>query len=352
MDETRSKPTHSSDPKLDLLRDWYAVAFSRDVKAAPTAALIGDIPIVLFRDATNAPVAFVDRCPHRNVPLSLGRRNGEWLECAYHGWSFDAEGVCRKVPGLCRAPEHPSRRATVFPTTEAHGLIWVCPHEGVNPGHMPFPIPHADAPRYMTVRQQVDMHAPLDAVAENALDVPHTAFLHGGLFRRPSQKHEIEVVVRRSRDRVEAEFIGEPRPPGVIGRMLAPKGGILTHTDRFVLPCVAQVEYQLGETHLITTAALTPIATDRTRMFATVCLKLPAIAVPFAPAIRSVAMRIVRQDAVVLDHQTTAVERFGGEVFTSTEIDFLGPQIKKLLRDAFDNKLTDDAHERRVKLKV
>ena len=91
----------------------------------------------------------------------------------------------------------------------------------------------------------------LHAALENTLDVPHTAFLHGGLFRTAEKKNEIDVVVRRHGRRVEAEYLGEPRPQGLVGWLLAPGGGVVQHFDRFLLPSIAQVEYRLGtKSHL------------------------------------------------------------------------------------------------------
>ena len=78
------------------------------------------------------------------------------------------------------------------------------------------------------------MTAGLHAALENTLDVPHTAFLHGGLFRGGRPPVDIEVVVRHTADGVEAEYLGEPRPPGLAGRILAPEGGVVTHVDRFL----------------------------------------------------------------------------------------------------------------------
>ena len=57
--------------------------------------------------------------------------------------------------------------------------------------------------------------------AENALDVPHTAFLHRGLFRSDGTRRPIDVVIRRWHDRVEAQYIGEERPKGIVGWLLA-----------------------------------------------------------------------------------------------------------------------------------
>lgn len=42
------------------------------------------------------PRAFVDRCAHLGLPISLGKVEGGKLRCAYHGWAFDADSgqVC------------------------------------------------------------------------------------------------------------------------------------------------------------------------------------------------------------------------------------------------------------------
>ncbi len=64
------------------------------------------------RDGQGNAGALLDRCPHRNVPLSLGRvaRTGR-LECRYHGWQFDGSGRCRHVPGRKADDDNPERRA-------------------------------------------------------------------------------------------------------------------------------------------------------------------------------------------------------------------------------------------------
>ena len=83
-------------------------------------------------------------------------------------------------------------------------------------------VPYSDDPRYTVVRHEMELDGTVHAAAENALDVPHTAYLHGGLFRTSKARMEIGVVLRRWHDRAEAEYIGESAPPGVLGRILAP----------------------------------------------------------------------------------------------------------------------------------
>jgi len=331
-------PTKGQTSVARVADDWYVVGRSRDLRRRPRAARLLGQPLVLFRDGAGEPAALLDRCPHRNVPLSLGRVADGELECRYHGWRFDGRGTCRRVPGLCDGDEAAARgrAAPAYPTREQDGFVWVYATPDVEPAREPYRFPYLDAPGYTTVRQVVEAEGSLHAVAENALDVPHTAFLHQGLFRGTGTTNRVEVVVRRWHDRVEAEYVGEPRPEGLAAWLLAPGGGEVRHHDRFFLPGVAQVEYRLGErSHFCVTTALTPLEDFRTRLFAVISFKLgwiPGWLV--TPFLKPIGKKIFAQDAVMLAHQTAQVRRFGGEQFTSTEVDALGPAILRLLRSA------------------
>jgi phenylpropionate dioxygenase-like ring-hydroxylating dioxygenase large terminal subunit len=290
------------------------------------------VPLVLFRGEGGEPAALLDRCAHRNVPLSLGRLRGARLECAYHGWRYDAGGACREVPGLS-AERAPKARVPSYPALERDGLVWVHGTPDARPPADPFRLP-ALGRGYTTLRRAVDMEASLHAVLENALDVPHTAFLHGGLFRGGrGEAREITVVVTRIADGVQAEYVGEPRPKGLAARLLAPAGGVVTHHDRFLLPSIAQVEYRVGaDTHFLVTTLCTPVEALRTRLHAVVSFRLRVPGWLVAPLLAPLAWRIVRQDAAILKQQSEAVRRFGGERYVSTEIDVLGGHIARLLR--------------------
>lgn len=332
---------------------WYTIAASKDVGSRPTPVLLNGLPIVTFRDATGQSVALLDRCAHRNAPLSAGRVIAGNIQCHYHGWQFDGAGECRAVPGLCGAPEHTARRVPSFACRDSQGWIWAYSEADVSPDSEPYEIPCADQPGYLTIRERLEMPGPLDAVAENALDVPHTAFVHSGLFRKNEDRQPIEVVVRALDGGVEAQFIGEQRPEGLAGRILAPKGGEVFHWDRFLLPCIAQVEYRLGDrSHIVATTALTPRSSKVTDLFATVAVKVPIPNAILQTIARPVAMRILRQDMQILKSQTEQVERFGGEQFASTEIDVLGLRIKKLLREASRGGVSATQDERRIKMLV
>ncbi len=324
---------HTSVARLPAF--WYVACQSRELGTQPTRRTILGIPIALFRNGQGQIGALLDRCPHRNVPLSEGKvLETGYLECRYHGWQFDVTGLCKLVPGLCGPSEAKGRRAEGFPVREQDGLIWVYPTPDAAPQREPFSLPLVSQREYTTVVREVSVTASVHAAAENALDVPHTAYLHRGLFRSGT-RNKIEAVVRRWHDRVEAEYVGEPRPPGLVGRLLSPSGGTVEHWDRFYLPSVAQVEYRLGpENHILVTTAMTPVSDFDTRMIAVISfrLRLPSRLVKLF--LTPLAMRIFRQDAEILERQTDAIRRFGGEQFMSTDVDVLGREIWRLLRRA------------------
>jgi phenylpropionate dioxygenase-like ring-hydroxylating dioxygenase large terminal subunit len=322
-----------------LTRFWYVACQSADLRDRPLARSVLGVPLVLFRGEGGKAAALLDRCPHRNVPLSLGRVvAGGRLECAYHGWQFDNGGRCALIPGLVRKEGHEGqdgkeRRAPAAAVREQDGFIWVCPELDGQPEGEPFLLPAA-ATGYTRVVREVETEATLHATLENALDVPHTAFLHRGLFRggKPS---EISATVRRSADRVEVQYDGEPRPSGIAGRVLSPGGGTVEHWDRFILPSVAQVEYRLGrDVHFLVTSLCTPESDFRTRMWAVVQFKTRFPAGAVARVLEPFALRIFGQDARMLRAQADNIRRFGGEQYQSTELDFLGPQIWRLLKQA------------------
>jgi phenylpropionate dioxygenase-like ring-hydroxylating dioxygenase large terminal subunit len=350
-----------------VLDAWYVACPSSKLgKERPLACQVLGVPLAVWRTDTGAPAAVLDRCPHRNVPLSAGRvrpgssRGGE-LECRYHGWRFDACGRVTAVPGLPILSEErvdgPGRCTDAYRVIEQDGFVWVW-LAPIDPATTTTPRPprldQLDAPGFTHLRQSMRVDATLHSTLENILDVPHTAFLHGGLFRTDEKKHEIEAIVTRGRDRVVAEFVGEPRPEGVMARLLSPSGGVVLHWDRFLMPSIAQVEYRIGdENHVIVTSVCTPVSEVVTDLHAVASVKtrlpigpLVAIAGPFA-------WRVLAQDKEILAAQTALVDRFGGDRFSSTSIDLLGPFILHLLKKAEAGAL-DEAivREERVKLRV
>ncbi|MGH9268559.1 MAG: aromatic ring-hydroxylating oxygenase subunit alpha, partial [Acidimicrobiales bacterium] len=152
------------------------------------------------------------------------------------------------------------------------------------------------------------------------------------LFRGGRAPVPIDVIVRHRAGAVEAEYLGEPRPQGLAGRLLAPEGGVVSHVDRFVAPSLAQVEYRLGANHLVVTTAFTPVGDHETAGHSAITFKLRVATPLVRAAVGPVAQRILAQDAMILEGQSATIRAFGGEQFASTRLDTLGSHIGRMLR--------------------
>ena len=314
-------------------RAWYVACASPELDRAPLARTLLGTPLVLFRGPEGKPAALLDRCAHRNAPLSAGRVVDQRLECLYHGWQFGPEGRCLKIPGLCAEMEQKiARNVPRFPTVEQDGFVWVYATPDVEPPQRPFALPSLGEGA-VEVRRIVRVESPLHAALENALDVPHTAVLHRGLFRGGREPLRIKARVSRTPEGVQAEYLGEPRPEGWAAKILSPSGGVVSHFDRFILPSIAQVEYRLGsEVHFLVNSICTPVDDYLTKIHAVIQFRTRFPGWLVKVLLNPVATRIFKQDAQVLKLQGENIRRFGGEHYASTAIDVLGLQIARLLR--------------------
>jgi phenylpropionate dioxygenase-like ring-hydroxylating dioxygenase large terminal subunit len=106
-----------------LKNAWYVAARGVEVGQGLHAVKLLGEPIVLFRKPDGAVCALEDACPHRKLPLSMGRLQGDWIECGYHGLTFDCSGACVRAPGIDRIP--PAARVRSYPVEERYGLVWI-----------------------------------------------------------------------------------------------------------------------------------------------------------------------------------------------------------------------------------
>src|SRR5262249_30724984 len=69
-----------------LPNHWYVAANPGELGRKPLARIILNEPVLLYRSEDGTPVALEDRCPHRRLPLSMGKLlDGDILQCHYHG---------------------------------------------------------------------------------------------------------------------------------------------------------------------------------------------------------------------------------------------------------------------------
>jgi phenylpropionate dioxygenase-like ring-hydroxylating dioxygenase large terminal subunit len=238
------------------------------------------------------------------------------------------------VPGLLGPlPSSRTRDIDAHATTEQDGFVWIWGTAGEEPTGSPFPLPHLAGRGAGQIIFPCDLDATLHAALENTLDVPHTAFLHRGVFRGATTK-ELRASRRNLDDGVEVEFEGESVGLGRLqGGPLA--GKVFEHWDRFFLPSVAQVEYRVeGWLRIFNTVLHLPLSASRTRAWFVLQWKSPVPAALIRPIVLRRGRKVLGQDAAMLAAQSSRIEAFGGEQFSSTDLDLLGAAIWRLLRRA------------------
>jgi|TARA_E500000305_G_scaffold75550_1_gene61255 nitrite reductase/ring-hydroxylating ferredoxin subunit len=115
---------------MNTAHDWLVVAPLEHVNGLqPVAVSAGGYEFALFRDGNGVVKALENRCPHRRVPLTLGKIINGSIRCAYHGWTFDgSSGACIEVPNLgAQERISPKMRVAAFRVVEHQGFvcIWV-----------------------------------------------------------------------------------------------------------------------------------------------------------------------------------------------------------------------------------
>ena len=313
-------------------RWWYPVCPAGDLRRQPRSIQLMDKPLAVFRDGNGRPAAILDRCAHRNAPLSLGSVHADGcLECPYHGWRYDGGGRCAAIPGLLADPSSRTRDVESHAAIEQDGFVWIWGEPDAAPVGRPFALPNM--PGGGTVVFPCDLEATLHAALENTLDVPHTAFLHRGIFRGTKTK-ELKAIRKNLDGGCEVEFVGETVGLGRLqGGPL--KGKVFEHWDRFFLPSIAQVEYRIdGWLRVFNTVLHLPVSPFRTRAWFVLQWSSPVPPGLLRPIVRLRGRQVLRQDAGMLAQQSAQIRRFGGERFTSTELDLLGSAIWRLLREA------------------
>lgn len=106
-----------------LKNAWYVAALEHEVNRALHATKILGEDIVMYRKLDGQVVALEDSCPHRKLPLSMGRLQDDVLECGYHGLTFDCSGSCVRAPGMAKPPKAAVVRS--YPCAERYGLVWI-----------------------------------------------------------------------------------------------------------------------------------------------------------------------------------------------------------------------------------
>jgi phenylpropionate dioxygenase-like ring-hydroxylating dioxygenase large terminal subunit len=218
-----------SDPVL--VNDWHVVARSEDLKEGTTLpARLLEEDLVLWRSGGKA-IAWQDLCIHRGARLTLGSVKDGLLSCRYHGWTYDPDGKCVRIPA--HPDQKPPERAQVKPyrVTEKYGLVWV----SLGNPEKDIPVfPEWDDLSYRALfANKSSWNADGPRIIESALDVAHFPFVHPGLLGEPDKPEVNDYEVTTGPEGIRATNIRMWQPTDLAG---VPQGEYVTYEYRILRP--------------------------------------------------------------------------------------------------------------------
>jgi phenylpropionate dioxygenase-like ring-hydroxylating dioxygenase large terminal subunit len=350
MSETTAQKSNSANAAAEKPRDsasemlwgfWYPALPSERVRGRKLErAMLLEVPLVIGRDSAGKPFALRDVCPHRAFPLSFGRFDGAAVECAYHGWQFDAHtGQCRHIPSLTADSKLKCERiyAGSFPCEERDGYIWAfmtnpegraateaeqaragetrakAPEEaerfpvGLKP-HA-FTVPTAPelptfSPNYKIARLAADLPCSVDTGIIGLMDPAHGPFVHQAWWWRSRRS------IRDKAKRFEPIPNGFRMSPHAPSANSAPykllkliTGEPATTTIDFVLPNQRFEQIRAGKYWLSSRTTVTPVKRDLCRLDFVAAWNI----LPWFPVVSFIIYvlgpRFIRQDTEVIEKQ-------------------------------------------------
>ena len=163
---------------------WYPACEGTEITDQPVKRRMLGQNFVLFRDADGVAHCLSDTCVHRGGSLSGGKVKGDCVECPYHGWQFDGDGRCHRIPSLGPNAKIPGRaRVDAYPTQERYGLVFA--FLGDLPEAERPPLLHiaeygADGPieGWTATIQHFEWAFDYKRSMENGIDPAHNEFVH------------------------------------------------------------------------------------------------------------------------------------------------------------------------------
>ena len=308
--------TPSSGGDEFLWNFWYPVSRSNRIRGRGLVTSTRlEVPLVLGRDAAGKAFALRDVCPHRAFPLSLGRYDGDTLECAYHGWRFDAHtGQCRLVPSLTADSKLQCDRiyAGSFPCDERDGYVWVYfPNpEGRGSGACPPPAPELPkySRRYRIAHLSATLACSVDTAIIGLMDPAHGPFVHRSWWWR--SRHSIREK-QKSFEPIPQGFRMSPHAPSANSapyKLLKIYGATVTTQIDFVLPNMRTEEIRCGKYWFTNRTTVTPIRRDLCQLDFCAAWNLFSWFPLVAPLLHVFGKRFIAQDQRVIELQKPGLE--------------------------------------------
>src|SRR6201987_3008289 len=314
---------NSADSESEFLWGfWYPALRSEHVtRRKLVRAILLNVPLVLGRDASGEPFALRDVCPHRAFPLSFGQFDGKAVECAYHGWQFEAHtGECLLIPSLTEDSKLKCERihAGSFPCAERDGYIWAFmtnPESRAMPAAKQPDLPKVPSlptfsEHYKIAHLWADLPCTVDHGIIGLMDPAHGPFVHQAWWWRSrrsiheKQKH-FEPIPNGFRMR--AHTPSSNSAPYKLLRLYADADSITTTID-FTLPNLRTETIRAGKYWFSSLTTVTPITRSHCRIDVVAAWNLFRW-VPFvASLLKFVFGKFVEQDRRTMELQAEGLK--------------------------------------------
>ena len=195
-----------------LMNAWYVAALSSEIDDEVLfRRKILDRSILIYRKRNGEPVAMHDRCPHRFLPLSMGKRDGDDVVCHYHGLKFDCTGKCIHSPhGSGNIPATAVVKS--FPIVERDGFLWLWPGDPdkADPNKILDCSKLSNSPKDAVFYFVLKNEANYELISDNIMDLTHIDHLHGPLINTGGYLSPLKPEVSENGDDIHIRWDWEP----------------------------------------------------------------------------------------------------------------------------------------------
>ncbi|MEM9894844.1 MAG: aromatic ring-hydroxylating dioxygenase subunit alpha [Bacteroidota bacterium] len=312
---------HQEAAPLFLEDCWYvAMPSSKLKKGQTTGRVLLDKPFLLGRRLDGSLFCLRDICPHRALPLTSGSFDGESLTCCYHGWEFNTEGRCTKIPALGPDTDFKTEKIGIpqFEVREQNGLIAIyIPSSDAKSNDFGLPALSFDANQHFYHVSDHLLNADIDNAVLGLIDPAHVPNVHNSWWWRSPKKLKKKT---KKFEPFENGFKMVAHTPASGSKVHGSFKGKLKIEISFMLPGtrIEQIQYgRKGRISLLT--VLSPVDHKHTLLQQYIYTNLLLVKL-LLPLLKRFGKRFIEQDVWVLKKQQEGL-RFNPKTMLLGEAD-------------------------------
>jgi phenylpropionate dioxygenase-like ring-hydroxylating dioxygenase large terminal subunit len=327
--------------KVEKLKNhWYLICPLEDIKDHMISKTILGEKIIIFKDEKQNIAALEDRCCHRNVQLSLGYLDQGIAVCGYHGWQYNGEGYCVKIPS--QLPENkipPTARLKSYPLRVVNNWVWIFIGDEKLAGQTePLDIPEMGQWDF-TYRSHI-FKGDLESVAESLIDPYHIAFTHRhsiGSFMGQIEEFPADFNLTIVEDGLEGSYSRANRG-SLAEKMYFGRTKNITAKIRFYYPNMSRLQVEFSKRTLLILEHVMAVDNDHVEMMQiTLWHNIFSVFPPFARFFMArKSNKIVNEDIVLLESQLDIIKSRNGDY---RDISVKGDEVSLAFRKFWRRKM-------------